>query len=201
MSRLHSIGLLYSYRRCPYAIRARVMLNLSQLVFDVYEVDLKNKPESMLALSPKGTVPVLQLNDGRVLDESVDIVRFAEQAQRPAGWRALSKEEEHRGEQILDALNQAIIPATNQLRWPERFPGMQDEAVSNLQITLKQLSINNGSLLGHTSIYDVIVFPTIRQLYRIAPELIQADPVLEQWLVSWVSSSAFKRAMQKSNEA
>ena len=57
----HSTPLLYSYRRCPYAMRARMALLVAQRPFQVFEVSLKDKPAEMLALSPKGTVPVLRL--------------------------------------------------------------------------------------------------------------------------------------------
>ncbi len=68
---------LYSFRRCPYAIRARIALYSAEIVFETIEVDLKNKPAALLACSPKGTVPVLQLSDGSILEESVDIVHWA----------------------------------------------------------------------------------------------------------------------------
>ena len=77
---------LYSFRRCPYAIRARWALKLCGIPFQVCEVDLKNKPKELLSHSPKGTVPVLILPDGQVLDESMDIVRWAFTQRIPEGW-------------------------------------------------------------------------------------------------------------------
>lgn len=69
--------LLYSFRRCPYAIRARLALHYADQPYQLHEVSFKNKPAHMLAISPKGTVPVMQLQDGTVIDESIDIVRWA----------------------------------------------------------------------------------------------------------------------------
>ena len=69
--------LLYSYRRCPYAMRARMALVSAQIQCDVVEVDFKSKPDHMLEISPKGTVPVLQTSDGKVIDESLDIIQWA----------------------------------------------------------------------------------------------------------------------------
>ena len=66
--------ILYSFRRCPYAIRARMALRVSGVSCELREVVLRDKPREMLACSPKGTVPVLQLPDGRVIDESLDII-------------------------------------------------------------------------------------------------------------------------------
>jgi len=81
-----SLPVLYSFRRCPYAIRARLALAQAGLPVELREVALRRKPAEMLALSPKGTVPVLQLPDGQVLDESLDIMRWALQQADPQGW-------------------------------------------------------------------------------------------------------------------
>ena len=68
--------ILYSFKRCPYAMRARMALYLSKTVVELREVSLRNKPQSMLKISPKGTVPVLLLDDGRVIDESIQIIEW-----------------------------------------------------------------------------------------------------------------------------
>lgn len=190
-----SIGLLYSYKRCPYAIRARVMLNLSDLVFDLHEVDLRDKPDSLLNISPKGTVPVLQLQNGKVIDESIDIVRYAERTSLPKGWTPVKSKDEQRGQTIINLLNDVIIPATNHLRWPDKFKGKQEAAMSTLLEHIDLLTIQSGSLLGYPSVFDVIAFPTVRQLYRITPEVIQRSPELEDWLLGWIDHPAFKMAM------
>ena len=74
---MQNLPILYSFRRCPYAMRARIALLLMDIPVELREVELKNKPEEMLKLSPKGTVPVLQLTDGSILEESLDVVRWA----------------------------------------------------------------------------------------------------------------------------
>ena len=84
---------LYSFRRCPYAIRARLALAAVDCHLDLIEVDLKAKPERMLELSPKGTVPVLQLDDGSVLEESLDIMQWSLTGRDPLGWLGDSEEE------------------------------------------------------------------------------------------------------------
>ncbi len=68
--------ILYSFKRCPYAMRARMAIYLSQIVVEHREVSLKNKPKSMMEISPKGTVPVLLLENGDVIDESMDIINW-----------------------------------------------------------------------------------------------------------------------------
>ena len=78
--------ILYSFRRCPYAMRARMALTVSATRCELREVRLSAKPAAMLAASPKGTVPVLVLPDGRVIDESLDIMRWALASNDPEGW-------------------------------------------------------------------------------------------------------------------
>ena len=80
---------LYSFRRCPYAMRARMALAVSGRPFDLREIRLSDKPESMLAASPKGTVPVLHFSDGTVIDESLDIMRWALSVSDPEVWLTL----------------------------------------------------------------------------------------------------------------
>ena len=77
--------ILYSFRRCPYAMRARMALRYSQCPVEIREVSLKEKPADMLALSPKGTVPVLSV-EGKVLEESLDIMRWALARHDPQDW-------------------------------------------------------------------------------------------------------------------
>ena len=77
---------LYTFRRCPYAMRARLALLSSRLSYEAREVDLKNKPLHMLTLSPKGTVPVLVLPSGTVIEQSLDIMLWALRQHDPQGW-------------------------------------------------------------------------------------------------------------------
>ena len=80
------LPVLYSFRRCPYAIRARMALIYSSINVELREVLLRDKPKSMLAASAKGTVPVLLLPDGRVLDQSRDIMLWALESSDPQQW-------------------------------------------------------------------------------------------------------------------
>ena len=86
------LPLLYSYRRCPYAMRARMALLVAGIAFDAHDIVLRDKPAAMLALSPKGTVPVLVLPDGTVLEQSLDIMQWAWHQHDPAGWWARAQD-------------------------------------------------------------------------------------------------------------
>ena len=69
-----ALPILYSFRRCPYAMRARMALLVAGIQVELREVVLRDRPEHMLEISPKGTVPVLLLEDGTVIEESMDIM-------------------------------------------------------------------------------------------------------------------------------
>ena len=81
-----TLPVLYSFRRCPYAMRARLALAVSSVAYEIREVVLKNKPPELLAASPKGTVPVLVLQSGKVIDESLSIMRWALEQNDPDNW-------------------------------------------------------------------------------------------------------------------
>ena len=81
-----TLPILYSFRRCPYAMRARLAIAYSNIDVELREVDLGNKPQTMLLISAKATVPVLQLENGRVLDESLDIMLWAIQQNDAEHW-------------------------------------------------------------------------------------------------------------------
>jgi len=88
--------LLYSYRRCPYAMRARMALWCAGIQVDLLEISLRDKPAAMLKVSPKGTVPVLHCADGLVLEESLAIMRWALGQHDPQGWLLQADQPEQR---------------------------------------------------------------------------------------------------------
>jgi len=81
------LPVLYSFRRCPYAMRARMALAVADIKCRLREVVLRDKPPAMIEISPKATVPVLQLADGRVIDESIEIMEWALTREDPQDWR------------------------------------------------------------------------------------------------------------------
>ena len=81
------LPILYSFRRCPYAMRARMAISYSGLTVELREVVLREMPATLLACSPKGTVPVLVLPDGQVLEESRDIIDRVLADNDPDKWQ------------------------------------------------------------------------------------------------------------------
>lgn len=80
------LPVLYTFRRCPYAMRARWALQAAGVAVAMREIVLRDKPPAMLAASPKGTVPVLVLPGGAVIDESLEVMRWALAQNDPHGW-------------------------------------------------------------------------------------------------------------------
>ena len=83
---MEKLPILYSFRRCPYAMRARLALFISNTKCELREVLLKAKPEQLIKISKKGTVPVLQLEPKKIIDESLDIMVWALKKHDPGNW-------------------------------------------------------------------------------------------------------------------
>ena len=114
-----TLPILYSYRRCPYAMRARMALWAAQIQVEVREISLREKPAHLLQISPKGTVPVLQLPDGTVLEQSLDIMQWALMQNDPQGWLNAGRD----AVQHLIAINDGDFKkALDRYKYPERYP-------------------------------------------------------------------------------
>lgn len=193
---------LYSFRRCPYAMRARLGLLFAGAQVALREVVLKNKPAQMLAISPKGTVPVLQLVDGTVIDESWDIMQWALEQQDPQ--KLLRKD-------ILPSANALIEQNDSDFKhWLDRYKyadrhlemtqlEYRQRGESFLQI-LEELLTKHRFLLGDdASIADIGIMPFVRQFAHVDREVFYRLPYpnLQQWLQHWLADPLFVQAMIK----
>ncbi|MDW5441603.1 glutathione S-transferase [Polaromonas sp. SM01] len=203
-----ALPVLYSFRRCPYAMRARLALSVSGQEIEHREIVLRDKPAAMLAASPKGTVPVLVLLDGRVLDESLDIMRWALQQHDPEGWLTADST-------IVDALIAAndgpFKRSLDRYKYPNRYAGEQpgDElAFANAQrssaaawlMELDALLGSNDCLCGHSaSLADMAILPFVRQFAHTDPTWFaaQAWPRLQGWLGGFEGSALYAGVMDK----
>lgn len=198
------IPLLYSYRRCPYAMRARMALLVAGVQFDVHEIVLRDKPAAMLTRSPKGTVPVLLLPDGRVLEQSLDIVQWAFAAHDPEGWWALAQSTTNLD--LLAACDGPFKHHFDRYKYPERFEGEgsrtlhRDAAVEQL-LQPMDAQLQRSAQLGGPApcATDIAIFPFVRQFAAVAPVWFGQLPLpaLQAWLAGWLSHPVFEAAMAK----
>jgi glutathione S-transferase len=202
------LPILYSYRRCPYAMRARMALKLAGIEVEIREVSLRDKPAHLLEISPKATVPVLVLPDGSVIDQSLAIMNWAFDNMREENDALRANIHEASRASILSALvlinDTSFKQALDAYKYPERFPiktQIQHRAEGEVFLQkLEELLQKNTHLLGVTpSLADIAIFPFIRQFAAV--DSVWFDnanyPKLRAWLTDWVNSDLFKSVMIK----
>ena len=193
---------LYSFRRCPYAMRARLGLLFAGLQVELREITLKNKPPQMLVISPKGTVPVLQLLNGTVIEESREIMTWALTQQDAQGLLAA---------QTLPQANALIDKNDNEFKyWLDRYK-YADRHLDMSQAEyrqrgeiflqmLEELLIKNPYLLGESiTIADIGIMPFVRQFAHVNRKVFYdlPYPSLQRWLQDWLCYPLFLQAMTK----
>ncbi|PYB73571.1 glutathione S-transferase [Pseudomonas soli] len=196
--------ILYSFRRCPWAMRARLALRYAGCDVQVVEVKMKEKPAELLALSPKGTVPVLDTGNG-VLEESLDIMRWALDRHDPDDWRLLADPAAARQADALIARNDSAFKAqVNLYKYAERYPEYsrahyRTQAEPWLAELESLLEGRPWLLAEHPSLADAALLPLMRQFAGVEPQWFAeaAYPRLRSWLQGWLGSSLFKAVMAK----
>lgn len=195
------LPILYSYRRCPYAMRARMALSYAGIAVEVREISLKDKPAHMLQVSPKATVPVLVLPDGQVIDQSLQIMQWALQQHDADGW--LSADPQHTALLIAEndgSFKQNLDRYKYAIRFPEHSAAdyrQQGELfLAKLELHLQQTSF---LLSNKISLADIAIFPFIRQFAAVDGDwFASADYIkLKSWLQHLVESELFQGAMLK----
>ncbi|WP_126453358.1 glutathione S-transferase [Sulfuriflexus mobilis] len=199
-----ALPILYSFRRCPYAIRARLGICYSGVRVALREVVLRDKPTSLLDASPKGEVPVLVLPDGKVLEESLDILNWALVYNDPQHWLPCDAASQQQATALIEENDGRFKYNLDRYKYPERYPDEQGldyraEGEKFLQ-QLEQVLGRHRYLLGeHPGIADIAILPFIRQFaYTDKDWFDQAPyPYLQQWLVAFLNSELFLSVMQK----
>jgi glutathione S-transferase len=186
-------------------MRARMALRYSNITVDIHEVSLKHKPALMLSVSPKATVPVLVLNDGKVIEQSLDIMQWALAKQDVDDWllskqagllskaQALITENDTSFKQALDRYKYAV-------RFPEKPPqAYRIEGEIFLQKMEDLLSKFQHLLRDEVSIADIAIFPFIRQFRGVDETWFEQAPYpkVREWLAQLVNSTLFTNIMQK----
>ena len=187
--------LLYSFRRCPYAMRARLALLASGTVCTLREVKLSAKPEALLETSPKGTVPVLVLPDGQVIDESLDIMRWALTQADPDHW--------------LDGVDDALIAANDgpfkhhldRYKYPHRYDvdplDHRAAGVAHLEMLEARLSASPFLCGAYWTMTDAALAPFVRQFAETDRAWFDALPLpaVQRWLAAFLASPMFAAIM------
>lgn len=207
--------LLYTYRRCPYAMRARMALLVAGITFDAHEIVLREKPAAMLAASPKGTVPVLVLPSGQVLEQSWDIVQWAlthesADAEAQAWW---SRAQTPENQELLHRNDGDFKHHLDRYKYPERFTQdttdtattdrrtfHREQAVAVLLQELERRLAEHDFLGGaQPCAADIGIFPFVRQFAAVDPVWFDALPHgrVQGWLTHWLQSPLFEACMQK----
>jgi glutathione S-transferase len=199
-----TIPTLFTFRRCPYAIRARMAIAISNVAVNEIEVDLKDKPAQMLAISPKATVPVLALNDGRVIDESLDIMRWALQQNDPMNILSVSDDVAATIEQLIARNDGEFKALLDRYKYPERYLEFsarhyRDQAEDFLQLLDFKLTQHRYLAAEKPSLADLALLPFMRQFYMVDKQWFDTLPYgsLKKWLASWMRSDMFLAVMQK----
>lgn len=193
---------LYSFRRCPYAMRARLGLLFAELQVELREITLKHKPAQMLAISPKGTVPVLQLSDDVVIEESREIMVWALEQKDPQ--QLLNANILHEANILIDKNDNEFKYWLDRYKYADRHLDMtqteyRQRGEGFLQV-LEELLTKNAYLLGnHVTIADIAIMPFVRQFAHVDRDVFYTLPYpnLQRWLTYWLEHPFFIEVMTK----
>ena len=189
--------ILYSFRRCPYAMRARLAVAVSGIACHLREVKLSAKPEAMLAASPKGTVPVLVMPDGKIVDQSLNIMHWALGQGDPETWL-------RRDDPALIARNDGPFKQDlDRYKYPERH---ESDPLAHRALGLAFLRdldarvAKQGQLCGAArGLADMAIMPFVRQFSAVDAVWFQAQslPHLKVWLTGHLTSPLFETSMMR----
>jgi len=199
------LPMLYSFRRCPYAMRARFAIAVSGQSCELREVLLRDKPAELKSASSKATVPVLVEPDGTVIDQSLDVMMWALHRNDPEGWLAAGP----RGS-LDDALtliaecDGLFKQQLDRYKYPNRFEGV-DAVTSRASgaLFLKRLDalLDSGSYLftDRPALADMAIAPFVRQFAQVDTAWFAAQPwsALQRWLDALTTSALWVRATEK----
>ena len=201
---LHGTPILYSFRRCPYAMRARLALQASGVEVELREIALKDKPAAMLQASPKGTVPVLVLPGGRVIEQSLEIMLWALQHNDSQAW--LPANETAMNEALADiARNDGPFKqALDRYKYPARFAlanglAYREQGATALQTWEQRLAAQSYLNGKNWGLLDAAIAPFVRQFAHTDKVWFaeQDWPHLQRWLAAFEASPAFAAVMEK----
>ncbi|MBC7984330.1 MAG: glutathione S-transferase [Candidatus Obscuribacterales bacterium] len=195
--------ILYSFRRCPYAMRARLAIAVSGQTCELREVVLRAKPHEMLVASPKGTVPIL-VDGSMVVDESLDIMLWALKRHDPEQWLLPERGSLLEMQALIAVCDGHFKFHLDRYKYPERYSGC-DRAESRVacSVYLRELNIRltGGNYLfgSRAALADMAIAPFVRQFAHVDSDWFAAQPWLNLygWLTAWEVSPLYQSAMCK----
>jgi len=204
---------LYSFRRCPYAMRARMALAMSGQQVALREIILRDKPDEMIAASPKATVPVLVLPDGDILEESLDISLWALSQNDPEHWLPERTEDQTTILEFIAAMDGPFKHHLDRAKYATRYTDewLENEdatmfeqrhrkaAISELVPLEERLQESRFLFQQQPTLADIATFPFIRQFANSDRAFWEAQnlPNLKHWLTGWLESDLFAGVMEK----
>jgi glutathione S-transferase len=195
--------LMYSYRRCPYAMRARMILVNENIDFDIFEISLKDKPAELLKISPKGTVPVL-VTKNEVIDESLEIISWAFNQNEKSTFHKLTKSEIDFANALIKKNDNEFKSALDHYKYHIRYPektkqNWRSDCLFFFDILEKQLSNYRFLIKDKITYADIAIFPFIRQFSNVDLEAFQDlnYDKTKAWLSYLINLDLFKKIMTK----
>ena len=192
--------ILYSFRRCPYAIRARMALVYSSIRVELREVKLNAMPQQLLSLSPKATVPVMQIEDGTILEESLDIMHWALSISDPDQWLS----EDAGSSELVRRNDEEFKPSLDVYKYADRYSQKSQsehryDAKKFLGLLEDRLLESRYLMADRLTIADVAILPFIRQFAGVEPQWFEHCEYTEirRWLNQQIESDLFKSVMGK----
>lgn len=205
--------ILHTFRFCPYATRARMVLHAAGIAYDHREINLAQKPPAFLEISAKGTVPVLLLSDGKVIDESLDIMTWAVEQNDPFGWKNMPEEEKAAALEIVKYNDKEFALNSYRLRNPHKvdFSALSDkdqkksieelyeepckDMCNKLNSIFEAQPFLSGEDAGFT---DIAIFPFMWFLSQDVTWInTETYPNLHRWLKAIENKPYFAASMQR----
>ena len=199
------LPILYTFRRCPYAMRARMAIYYSGITVEIREILLKDKPKQMLEVSPKGTVPVLLLSNGEVIEESREVMMWALKQNDPESWYAgLCQEQQSEIQFLINRNDNDFKPWLDKYKYSVGYlEHSQEYYRKNAEVYLfdlnTRLSLSKYLVADVVSIADIAIFPFIRQFAFVDKTWFEQTQYsyLRNWLNTLLNSELFYSIMNK----
>ena len=198
-----SLPVLYSFRRCPYAMRARLAIANSHIAVELREIVLRNRPKQLTDISPKATVPVLVTADDAVIDESLDIMRWGLDQHDPDNWyNALTQSLQQLSLQLIANNDSEFKYYLDRYKYADRYPEYtqdyyRQQAEKTLAMLEQQLQHNGCLICSHLTLADMAILPFIRQFAFADKAWVDQSPypLIRVWLDQFIESELFLAIM------